>query len=93
MLTTVVESNPKAPFSIATKPRYRGGWNSFLWIAPFYPRYVPYNAEFQARRYHVSFFGGARGVMVIVVGIRHGDTSSNPGLIAFHIALIPLGKI
>ena len=23
--------------------------------------------------------GGARGVMVIVVGIAHGDTSSNPG--------------
>ena len=29
----------------------------------------------------------ARGVMVIVAGIGHGDTSSNPGLIAFHIAL------
>ena len=27
------------------------------------------------------------GVMVIVTGIGHGDTSSNPGLIAFHIAL------
>ena len=37
--------------------------------------------------------GGARGVMVIVAGIGHGDTSSNPGLIAFHIALIPLGKV
>ena len=37
--------------------------------------------------------GGARGVMVIVAGIEHGDTSSNPGLIAFHIALIPLGKV
>ena len=23
--------------------------------------------------------GGARGVMVIVAGIGHGDTSSNPG--------------
>ena len=35
--------------------------------------------------------GGARGVMVIVVGHGHGDTS--PGRdIAFHIALIPLGK-
>ena len=33
------------------------------------------------------------GVMVIVAGIGHGDTSSNPGLIAFHIALIPLGKV
>ena len=34
-----------------------------------------------------------RGVMVIIAGIGHGDTSSNPGLIAFHIALIPLGKV
>ena len=34
----------------------------------------------------------ACGVMVIVVGNGHGDTSSNPGF-AFHIALIPLGKI
>ena len=32
--------------------------------------------------------GGARGVMVIVAGIGHGDTSSNPGLIAFHIVLM-----
>ena len=39
----------------------------------------------------VSHF--ARGIMVIVAGIGHGDTSSNPGLIAFHIALIPLGKV
>ena len=36
---------------------------------------------------------GARGVMVIVAGIGNGDMSSNPGLIAFHIALIPLGKV
>ena len=28
--------------------------------------------------------------MVIVAGIGHSDTSSNPGLIAFHITLIPL---
>ena len=25
------------------------------------------------------FYGGARGVIVIVVGNEHGDTSSNPG--------------
>ena len=25
------------------------------------------------------FIGGARGVIVIVVGNEHGDTSSNPG--------------
>ena len=35
-----------------------------------------------------NIFGGARGVMVIVVGNGHGDTSSNPGR-----ALIPLGKV
>ena len=34
-----------------------------------------------------------RGVTVIVAGIGHGDKSSNPGLIAFRIALIPLGKV
>ncbi len=42
---------------------------------------------------HIFYFGVARGVMVIVAGIGHGDTSSNPGLIAFHIALIALGKV
>ena len=41
----------------------------------------------------ISLSGGARGVMVIVAGIGHGNTSSNPGLISFHIALIPLGKV
>ena len=37
-------------------------------------------------------YKGARGVMVIVAGIGHGDTSSNPRN-PFHIALIPLGKV
>ena len=37
---------------------------------------------------------GARSVMVIVIWNGHGATSSNPGEdIAFHIALIPLGKL
>ena len=36
---------------------------------------------------------GARDVMVVVAGIGHVDTSSNPGLTAFHIAVIPLGKV
>ena len=33
--------------------------------------------------------------MVIAIGNGHADTSSNPGRdsIAFHIALIPLGKV
>ena len=39
--------------------------------------------------------GGALGVMVIVVGNGHGDTSSNPARdwLHFHMALIPFGKV
>ena len=44
-LATVVEGDQKAPFSIATTPRCRGGCYSFPWIAPLYPSYVPYIAE------------------------------------------------
>ena len=33
----VVESDQKAPFSIATTPKYRGRHYSFPWIAPLYP--------------------------------------------------------
>ena len=36
-LVTVVEGDPKAPFSITTTPRCRGGRYSFPWIAPLYP--------------------------------------------------------
>ena len=41
----VVKGNQKAPFSIATTLRRRGGRYSFPWTAPFYPWYVPYIAE------------------------------------------------
>ena len=33
--STVVEGDPKAPFSVATTSRSRGGRYSFPWIAPF----------------------------------------------------------
>ena len=36
-LATVVEGNPKAPFSMATTPRCREGRYSFSWIALLYP--------------------------------------------------------
>ena len=44
--------------------------------------------------YIYIFVEGARGVIVIVVGNEHDDTSSKSWtrLIAFHIALIPLGN-
>ena len=44
-LATLVEGDLKAPFSIATIPRCRGGRYSFPWIALLYPWSVPYNAE------------------------------------------------
>ena len=42
---TVVEGERKAPFSIVTAPKRRGGRYSFPWIATLYPWYVPYIAE------------------------------------------------
>ena len=44
-LATVVEDDQKAPFSIATTPKCRGGCYSFSRIAPLCPWYVPYIAE------------------------------------------------
>ena len=44
-LATIVEGNPKAPFSIATTLRCRGGYHFFPWIVPPYLRYAPYIAE------------------------------------------------
>ena len=44
-LVTLVEGNPKAPFSIAPIPRCRGGRYSIPWIAPLYPWSLPYNAK------------------------------------------------
>ena len=55
-LATVVEGNPKALFLLAITPRWRGGCNSFLWIAPLYPWY-PYNAVKQGGiKYHFLNF-------------------------------------
>ena len=36
-MVTIVEGDPKAPFSIATTQRYRRGGYSIPWIAPLYP--------------------------------------------------------
>ena len=55
-LTTIVEGDLKAPFSIATTPRCRGGHYSIPWIASLYSWSLPYNAEFLAQRYQVTFF-------------------------------------
>ena len=44
-LATLVEGDPKAPFSIATTPMDRGGRYSIPWTASLYLWYVPCNAE------------------------------------------------
>ena len=44
-LTTLVEGDPKVPFSIATTLGCRGGCHSIPWIAPLYPWSSPYSAE------------------------------------------------
>ena len=75
-LATLVEGDPKGPFSIATTPRCRGGHFSIPWIALLYPWSLPYNA------YNV---GGPCSVMVIVLGNGHDDTSSNPGWDWLHL--------
>ena len=55
-LATLVEGDPKAPFSIATTPRCRGGRYYFPWIAPLYPWSLPYNAECQAKYHFMSLW-------------------------------------
>ena len=44
-LATLVEGNPKVPFSITTTPMSREGHYSFPWIASLYPWSLLYNAE------------------------------------------------
>ena len=44
-LTTVVEGDPNAPFSVAATPRWKEGRYSIRWIASFYSWSLHYNAE------------------------------------------------
>ena len=55
-VATLVEGDPKAPFSIATTPRCRGGYNFIPWIAPLYLWSISYSAECEVRRDQVPFF-------------------------------------
>ena len=75
---TSVEGDPKAPFSIATAPRYRGGRYSIPWIAPLYSWSLPYNA----RRHKVPFFNSLVWL----------DLGLNPGLLEHWQTLYSLGQ-
>ena len=81
-LVTVVESDQKAPFSIATTPRCRGGRYSFSWIAPLYIWYIPNIAECLARRYQVPFL---KSLVLRNLGL-------NPDLLDHWWTLYPLGQ-
>ena len=90
-----VQFNCERPFSVIFRTLI--GWGSYpsAEMQSVYSTALADWASHLAKTYihNRCADGGARGVMVIVAGIGHGDTSSNPGLIAFHIALIPLGKV
>ena len=59
MFATIVKGDPKAPFSIATTPKCRGGRYSIPWIAPLYPWNLLYNDE-DGIKYHFLVFGITR---------------------------------
>ena len=44
-----------------------------------FKKWLPKNYSFTNHIYLIYIFGGARDVMVIVVGNGHGNMSSNPG--------------
>ena len=81
-LATVVEGDPKAPFSIAAASRCRGGRYSFLWIAPLYPWSVAYNAECLEMRHQILFFESLIWL----------DLGLNPGLPVHRRTFYPLDK-
>ena len=49
---TVVEGDLKAPFSIATTPRYRGGCYPFPWIALLDPYLIMLSVKQRGIKYH-----------------------------------------
>ena len=79
---TIVEGDPKAPFSIATTPRCRGGRYSFPWIAPLYPWSLPYNAVLSKVASSTIFW---------VFGMTQtGIEPRSPGSLANNLTLTPL---
>ena len=49
-----------------------------IWKKQKGDKYMDFARELKKKRWCMNV-GGAHGVMVIVVGNLHGDTSSNPG--------------
>ena len=60
MLATLVKGDPKAPFSIATTLKYRGGSYSIPWNAPLYPYLIMMCVKQGTIKYHFWVFGMTR---------------------------------
>ena len=58
-------------------------WNDINVSKLFVLKIVTWNCNYLQKiiiyYFYLLLYGGARGVMVIVAGIGHGDMSSNPG--------------
>ena len=79
LLATVFKGDQKAPFLI---PRcVREGATPFPGLLHFTldTYLILLSVKQGGIKYHFYFYGGACGVMVIVVGNGQGDMSSNPG--------------
>ena len=60
---TLVEGDPKPPFSIANTPRFMGWRYSFSWIAPFtiYPYHIMLSVKEGSIKYRFFFVSRAIG--------------------------------
>ena len=85
-MATLVEDDPKAPFSIATIPRRRRRCYSIPWIAPLYPWSVPFNAECSARQRQVPFFES-------LVWLKLEIKPWSPGPLANTLPIWPMARI
>ena len=80
-LATVVKGDPKAPFSIATTPRCRGGHYSIPWIVPLYPCSWPYNAVLSKAASSTIFW--VFGMMRPGIEPRSPGSLANKGMVFF----------
>ena len=84
-MVTVVEGDPKAPFSISTTPRYKGGRYSFLWITPLtLDLYlIIQSVEQGGIKYHFRVFGM----------IRPRIKSRSLELLSNTLTILPMGQL
>ena len=82
-LATLVEVDPKAPFSITTTPRCLGGVYFFPWIVPLYPYLIILSVKQGSIKYHFGVFAMT----------RPGIETRSPGLLANILFIWPIINI